>query len=120
VYRVRRILPLTCAAVLALPGAAWAGGAGDDQYQDPFEDPAPAEQQQPQAQPEQQAAPQAGQAPSATPAPQASSGAAAGVQSAAPALPRTGQDAWLAALGGGTLVLAGLALRRRTADGAPD
>jgi len=116
--RARRLLPLTCAAILAVPGAAWAGGAGDDQYQDPFEDPAPQEQQQAEPQPEQ--APQADPAPSTTPAPQAQAGAGTSAPSAAPALPRTGDDAWLIALGGGTLVLAGLALRRGTADGALD
>ncbi|MFP5394498.1 MAG: LPXTG cell wall anchor domain-containing protein [Gammaproteobacteria bacterium] len=36
----------------------------------------------------------------------------------APALPRTGTDAAITALGGGALLLAGLGLRRRTADAA--
>jgi hypothetical protein len=111
VLRARRVLPLTCAIALALPGVAFAGGAGDDQYQDPFAD-EPAQSEQPA----QQEAP----APAATteaPAPQAE---AAGSTAAAPALPRTGGDAGLAALGGGALLRAGLALRRRTADAVRD
>ena len=110
--RARRLLPLTCAVALAFPASALAGGAGDDQYQDPFADEPAQTQSAPAPQdsaPAQQAAPQtdsgsAAPAPSATPA--------------APALPRTGADAGLAALGGGALLLAGVALRRRTADGA--
>jgi hypothetical protein len=38
VLRHRRVPALTCALVLALPGTALAGGAGDDQYEDPFGD----------------------------------------------------------------------------------
>ncbi len=110
--RARRLLPLTCAVALAFPASALAGGAGDDQYQDPFADQPAQTQSSPAPQdsaPAQQAAPQtdsgsAAAAPSATPA--------------SPALPRTGADAGLTALGGGVLLLAGVALRRRTADGA--
>jgi LPXTG-motif cell wall-anchored protein len=94
VTRARRLLPLTCALALAFPASALAGGAGDDQYQDPAQEAAP----------------------------QADSGAAApapSVTPAAPALPRTGADAGLLAAGGGVLLAAGLALRRRTADGVP-
>jgi hypothetical protein len=106
----RRIVPLTCAVLLALPGTALAGGAGDDQYQDPFAD-EPAQSEQP-----------AQQAPAAEAAP-APAAPAQGTGPAAPAaatsaLPRTGPDAGLTALGGGALLLAGLALRRRTADAA--
>jgi hypothetical protein len=105
----RRILPLTCAVLLALPGTALAGGAGDDQYQDPFAD-EPAQSEQPAQQ-----APQAEAAPApADPA----QGADPAAPAASPALPRTGPDAGLTALGGGALLLAGLALRRRTADAA--
>jgi LPXTG-motif cell wall-anchored protein len=111
VVRARHIATLSCAALLALPATAAAGGAGDDQYQDPFADPAPqteAPAQQQQEQPAPSAAPEA-------PAPQAEAAPAAG----GTALPRTGADAGLTALGGGALLLAGLALRRRTADGVP-
>lgn len=111
--RARRLLPLTCALALAFPASALAGGAGDDQYQDPFGD----EPAQTQSSP----APQES-APAQEAAPQADSGSAApapSVSPAAPALPRTGTDAGLIAAGGGVLLVAGLALRRRTADGVP-
>jgi LPXTG-motif cell wall-anchored protein len=121
VPRPRRLLTFTCALVLALPGTALAGGAGDDQYQDPFGDEAPAETPQesaPQESEPQQAEP--------APAPAAESGSAgADAQAAAPSaaasaqtLPRTGGDPGIAAIGGGVLLLAGLVLRRRTADDA--
>ena len=113
--RARRLLPLTCALALAFPASALAGGAGDDQYQDPFGDEPAQTQSSPAPQesaPAQEAAPQADSG-SAAPAP------APSVSPAAPALPRTGADAGLIAAGGGVLLLAGLALRRRTADGVP-
>jgi len=107
---------LTCALALAFPASALAGGAGDDQYQDPFGDDEPAQTQTAPAPqesaPAQEAAPQADSG-SAGPAP------APSVSPAAPALPRTGADAGLIAAGGGVLLVAGLALRRRTADGVP-
>ena len=115
--RARRLLPLTCALALAFPTSALAGGAGDDQYQDPFGDDQPAQTQTAPAPqesaPAQEAAPQADSG-AATPAPSATPAAPAG-----PALPRTGADAGLIAAGGGVLLAAGLALRRRTADGVP-
>jgi LPXTG-motif cell wall-anchored protein len=113
VIRARRLLPLTCALALAFPASALAGGAGDDQYQDQFGD----EPAQTQSSP----APQES-APAQEAAPQADSGSAApapSVSPATPALPRTGADAGLIAAGGGVLLVAGLALRRRTADGVP-
>ncbi len=109
----RRLVPVTCALALTLPATAFAGGAGDDQYQDPFADQSTQSQTAP--------APQ-DPAPAQQSAPQASSGSAAAAPSvspATPALPRTGADAGVIAAGGGVLLLAGLALRRRTADGVP-
>jgi LPXTG-motif cell wall-anchored protein len=119
VLRPRRIAALTSAFVLALPGAAFAGGAGDDQYQDPFGD--EPTQSEPQQAPDSGAgAPEAEPAPAApAPDPGPAAEAAPAASPAAPALPRTGADAALVALAGGTLVLAGAALRRRTADDAP-
>jgi LPXTG-motif cell wall-anchored protein len=114
VIRARRLLPLTCALALAFPASAFAGGAGDDQYQDPFADDQPAQTQSAPA-------PQ-GSAPAQEAAPQADSGAGTPAPSAtpaAPSLPRTGADAGLIAAGGGVLLAAGLALRRRAADGVP-
>jgi LPXTG-motif cell wall-anchored protein len=111
---MRRIAALTVAALLAFPGTALAGGAGDDQYQDPFGD-EPAQSDEPAATQEQEEPAPATEAPAEPAAPAES---AAPAQSAAPALPRTGAGADVVALGGGALLLAGLALRRRTADGA--
>jgi LPXTG-motif cell wall-anchored protein len=111
----RRIAVLTTAALLALPGSALASGAGDDQYQDPFADQSAQTQQQAAPAPAQKAAP----AQSPAPAPSAAPAAASAQRTAAPALPRTGPDAGITALGGAALLAAGLALRRRTADVAP-
>jgi LPXTG-motif cell wall-anchored protein len=110
VPRTRRLLTLTCALLLALPGTALAGGAGDDQYEDPFGD-------EPAGTTTQSAPAPAEPAPSDTDAGGDQAQAAPSTSAPAPAtLPRTGADAGLAALGGGVLLLAGLALRRRTAD----
>jgi LPXTG-motif cell wall-anchored protein len=111
----RKLATLTLAALLALPGTALAGGAGDDQYEDPFGD-EPAQSEQPAPQPEQ---PEPA-TPAPAPAEQAPAQAGAAPPApAAPALPRTGADAGAIAAGGGALLLAGLVLRRRTAaDGA--
>jgi LPXTG-motif cell wall-anchored protein len=116
VPRTRRLLTLTCALLLGLPGTALAGGAGDDQYEDPFGD-------EPAGTTTQSAPAPAEPAPSETEAQgdQAAAEAAPSASAPAPAtLPRTGADAGLAAIGGGALLLAGLALRRRTADELPD
>jgi hypothetical protein len=111
-------LPIVLAALmlaLALPAAALAQGAGDEQYQDPFGDeqsqptatatPPPA---QPPATPSQPAAP----APTATPAPQSGPAPAAAPPSGGRQLPYSGADAGLLALAGAALLGAGLALRR--------
>jgi LPXTG-motif cell wall-anchored protein len=102
------------ALLLALPSAALAQGAGDQQYSDPFggsqasptptATPAPAQPApvQSQATPVPAAAPPA----SATPAP------ASGRRQ----LPYTGADARLLALAGIVLLAAGIALRRRAAN----
>jgi LPXTG-motif cell wall-anchored protein len=104
----------TVAAVAALaPASAFAQGAGDDQYSDPFGD--ESEQATPTATPQRPAA-------TATPAP------AQPAQTATPApsqpskkdpdpgpasLPDTGVDPWPMALGGVLLLGTGLALRLR-------
>jgi LPXTG-motif cell wall-anchored protein len=100
---------------LALPAAALAQGAGDEQYQDPFGD--EQSQQEPAPTPEPaQPAPPAAAAP--TPEPASPSQGQATPPPAAPAqtgdqLPYTGADAGLLALAGAVLLSAGLALRRR-------
>jgi len=108
------IVALLCA--LAVPSAALAQGAGDDQYQDPFGDEQSQEEPTPTATP----APAQAQPAPAQPAPAAPAPAPA--QAPAPAsaqsgqseqLPRTGADAGWIAFAGAALLAAGIALRRR-------
>jgi hypothetical protein len=108
---------LAVAAFLAVPGAALAQSAGDEQYVDPFqggdEQPAPAPQEEPQAAP---AAPEpAAPAPAAPPADTGEDGqvVAEPAQTDAPTLPRTGLPVVLVFSAGYALLLAGVALRRR-------
>jgi LPXTG-motif cell wall-anchored protein len=113
----RRLAPLLVAAAFAAaPAAAFAQGAGDQQYQDPFgggsgsggggSQPTPNVTQTPQLSP-------------SVSTPSASSGAgSAGTSSSAQAgsLPNTGADARLLGAFGLGLLLAGIGLRLRTAD----
>jgi len=104
---------ITAAAVVALtPAAAFAQGAGDDQYSDPFGD--EQEQATPAPTPSRPAAtatPAPGQpAATATPAPAQPQG----TPDPGPTLPYTGIDWWPLALGGSLLLGTGLALRART------
>jgi hypothetical protein len=94
---------------LALPAGAYAQGAGDDQYSDPFGgDATPTATPKPAA-----TAPPA--QPAATPAP--SAGTAQATATPAPnQLPYTGVDAWPLALGGALLLGAGVTLRARLRD----
>jgi hypothetical protein len=95
---------------LALPAGAYAQGAGDDQYSDPFgADATPTATPKPAATP----APAPAQA-AATPAP--ATGAKATPTPSANTLPYTGVDAWPLALGGVLLLGAGVTLRARLRD----
>ena len=95
---------------LALPAGAYAQGAGDDQYSDPFgADATPTATPKPAATP----APAPAQA-AATPAP--ATGAKATPTPPANTLPYTGVDAWPLALGGVLLLGAGVTLRARLRD----
>ena len=103
--RMRRTAPLLLAVLaLALPSAALAQSAGDDQYADPFGQVNDGSGQSGGDQPTQSAPAPAQDTTSAAPADQA----------AAPALPRTGPGlpAWYIAINGAVLLLAGTALRR--------
>jgi len=96
---------------LALPAGAYAQGAGDDQYSDPFgADATPTATPKPAATP----APAPAQT-AATPAP---TGGTAKATPTPPAntLPYTGVDAWPLALGGVLLLGAGVTLRARLRD----
>ena len=95
---------------LALPAGAYAQGAGDDQYSDPFgADATPTATPKPAATP----APAPAQT-AATPAP--ATGAKATPTPSANTLPYTGVDAWPLALGGVLLLGAGVTLRARLRD----
>jgi hypothetical protein len=103
----RRIAALAAMALLAVPAAALAQSAGDDQYSDPFGDVDQPTQDQGSA--------NESPAPAAEPtsqAPAAESGAAAD-QGTGGTLPRTGFPAALSALFGALLVGAGISMRRR-------
>jgi hypothetical protein len=105
------------ATLLALtPAAAFADGAGDDQYQDPLT--APTAPKQPKKK-----ATTAPAATTTTPAQAVAPTSTSGSQTTVPAasgssqeLPRTGAPAGLIGLGGVMLVASGTALRRRTAS----
>ncbi|HVG75534.1 MAG TPA: hypothetical protein VM824_09145 [Thermoleophilaceae bacterium] len=108
---MRRTAPLLLAVLaLALPSAALAQSAGDDQYADPFGQVNDGSGQLGGDQPTQSAPAPAQDTTSAAPADQA----AASQETAAPALPRTGPGlpAWYIAINGAVLLLAGTALRR--------
>jgi hypothetical protein len=103
------------AAMLALPAAAFAQSAGDEQYTDPFqgggnggqaEQPA---QEQPEPAPAPPPEQPAGQVPAEEDAP-----AAEPAQTTSPTLPRTGAPVVLLAAAGYALLLAGIAIRRQT------
>jgi len=108
---MRRLLTVFAALfLLALPPAAFAQSAGDEQYADPFGQVDKSKESQDQPTDTTQAAP--------APAP-AQSGAALGdsqaevAQTSAPTLPATGFPAGLLAAAGGLLVASGATLRRR-------
>lgn len=108
---MRRALSLLLAAfMLAVPSAALAQSAGDEQYADPFEQP-----QKPSGSQEEPA-----QTPAPTPAPAQGGDTSAATetqvvqQTDAPTLPATGLPVGLLAGTGALLLAAGTTLRRRT------
>jgi LPXTG-motif cell wall-anchored protein len=105
---MRRLVAVFLAvSMLALPSAAAAQSAGDEQYADPFGQTEQPDGSQEQPAPEPQPAP----AP-ATPAAPAEQ-AVASQQTAAPTLPATGMPAHLLASMGALLLASGALLRRR-------
>jgi hypothetical protein len=111
---MRRLVTLLIAAsLLALPSAALAQSAGDEQYADPFgqvEKPNSGQGQQSQA-PAQSAPAPATPAQTATPTTGADQSVAS-QETGAPALPRTGLDTVFFVVMGATLLLAGTTVRR--------
>jgi hypothetical protein len=97
---------------LVLPAGAYAQGAGDDQYSDPFgADATPTATPKPATTPTPPPAQSAG-----TPAPSAGTAQATPTPSPSNTLPYTGVDAWPLALGGVLLLGAGVTLRARLRD----
>ena len=105
----RRVLALTVALAF-VPAAAYAQGAGDDQYEDPFGD-EPAQQE---ATPAPTTAP-----PPVAPAATATAAPPSSTPEPANTLPYTGIDGWPVAIAGALLLGAGLTLRVRLADKRP-
>jgi LPXTG-motif cell wall-anchored protein len=110
------LAPAAIGLALAVPSAAHAQGAGDDQYTDPFNGSSATPTATPQpTTPQATATPapvpaqsSAAPAATATPAPAGPSSSPAG-----PTLPYTGADAWIPGLSGALLLGAGVALRVR-------
>lgn len=113
----RRLTALLLALVLlAAPAAAFADGAGDQQYQDPLTAPVAPQKKKPK---KTAAAPTASAPATSTSgvsgsSQPAASGGSAGSGSASSELPRTGAPTGQVALAGALLIACGLALRRRT------
>jgi LPXTG-motif cell wall-anchored protein len=115
-----RLACLIAVAALAAPPAAWAQGAGDEQYQDPF---GGEDQSQSQGSGDQDTQGSSGgdsgggETAQATPAPTAAPAAPAATtaqaQPAAPQLPRTGGDSAPQFVAGALLLAGGLVLRVR-------
>jgi LPXTG-motif cell wall-anchored protein len=122
-----RLASLLALAALALaPGTAFAQGAGDEQYNDPFgqEDPSqesPSQEREPRSTPDQDQGSGGGSdegsagsgAPSSAPPTDSSDEAPPAPAAPSNELPRTGFPLGLVALAGAALLAAGLALRRR-------
>jgi hypothetical protein len=110
---MRRLVTLLIAAsMLAIPSAALAQSAGDEQYADPFgqvEEPQGGQDQQGQA-PDQGV--QTPAAPAQTSPTTGADQSVASQETAAPTLPRTGLDSVFVVVLGATLLLAGTTIRR--------
>jgi len=114
---LRHVLATVATLAALAPSSAFAQGAGDDQYSDPFGD--ESQQATPTPAPSRPAA-------TATPAPAPAQAAQTATPAPAqpntnnpnpapPSLPYTGVDPWPMALGGALLLGTGLALRVRVA-----
>jgi LPXTG-motif cell wall-anchored protein len=102
-------------ALLAVPATALAQSAGDEQYVDPFEgegNGGQVEQQAPEQEPQPAPAPEQPSEP--VPSSDGQESPAQAAQETSPTLPRTGAPVVLFAAAGYALLLAGIAIRRKT------
>jgi hypothetical protein len=115
----RPLIAVACSVfALAMPAAALADSAGDNQYQDPFSNvPSQPKKQSTNTTttPTPAPTPTPSAAPTATPTPTATTATPSGTSSTRE-LPRTGFPLWPAAAVGAALVAAGLGLRRLVSD----
>jgi hypothetical protein len=113
--RLRRGLAAGTVVLALAPASAFAQGAGDDQYSDPFgsdSEPRATATPAPRA-PAATPAPASTAAPAQTPAPAPSGPAATPAPAQGPSLPYTGFEDWVPGVTGAILLGAGLTLRRR-------
>jgi hypothetical protein len=116
----RPLIAVACSVIaLAMPAAALADSAGDNQYQDPFSN-VPSQPKKKSSTnttpaPTSTTAPTQTSAPAATPTPTATTATPSSTSNARE-LPRTGFPLWPAAAVGAALVAAGLGLRRLVSD----
>src|SRR2546423_1604527 len=126
----RRLLAALCALPLLLPAAALAQSAGDEQYTDPLAGSAPAGHSPSSSSPTHNTGSPSGQsnqlASSSAPNGTGSGDPSTSSSASGSSLPRTGFDAWLLALMGAFMLIAGVLLRLglrplpwRTAAGSP-
>jgi hypothetical protein len=114
-----RHLALVLALILAFPAAAFAQGAGDDQYQDPFGDEPTAQNQTPPAEEDEELSdepPGGGGESGGTEATPAPADPATPRQDDGDNLPYTGSDPRPLAIIAVAFILMGIGLRLRTID----
>ena len=113
--RLKSAFAASAVAFALLPASAFAQGAGDDQYSDPFgsDD---EEQAQPTPTPRAPAATPAPAQPAPTAAPPSQPGPQPTATPSGPTLPYTGFEDWIVAGSGVLLLGAGLTLRAKLRD----
>ena len=114
--RRSRLLACLLCLLLAAPAGAWAQGAGDDQYQDPFGD-SPTQNDGGGLSPAPPGGGDSGsQDPAPAPAPAPEETEPSTEATAPGTLPNTGSDARLLALLAAAMIMVGVGLRLRTID----
>ena len=109
--RLKSAFAASAVALALLPASAFAQGAGDDQYSDPFGSDNEEQQAQPTPTPRAPAATPAPAQPAPTAAPPGQPGPQPTATPSGPTLPYTGFEDWIVAGSGLLLLGAGLTLR---------